>query len=180
MTSSTGAELYEQPLQALPPAATGPVVAPLPPAAAPLAASPAAPTAPRAALGPQLHRREVWLPLPEEYPGFRIKLWLNYPRKWDDEMNGAVGYPPAPEGDDVTPEAYQAWSEGKAAYIFAAWGRVVLEHNGWMDFDGNPFPPPQDLNFWLTIPTELAAVIVAVQKDAKTALPNSVPTRKRR
>lgn len=112
----------------------------------------------QAAQGPQIQRRERWLELPDEYEGFRIKIWLNAPTKlWMALM------------DSQDEKAAQAAAE-----------RLVLEHNGWLDFDGNPYPPPSDAAFWEEIPTELAAAVLALAQVAMQDLPNSLAPTKRR
>lgn len=113
--------------------------------------------------GPRIMRREKWLELPEEYAGFSFKVWVNAPAKhW-----AAVGRAAQDDGDEA--EAREALRH------------IILEHNGWLDFDGNPYPQPDQDGFWEEIPTELAAcMIVAVQVE-QTKLPNSLaPKRKRR
>ena len=181
MTSSSGVEFVyangtTQPGPAgdAPPAATGPAAVPPTPAAsaAPLAAQP--PAGP----GPRLARREVWVDVPE-YDGFKVKLWINYPQHWDQDMLG-INFRPQPDHDGVTIQDLRAWSDEREASQREAYGRVVLEHNGWLDFEGNPLPQPQDPRFWELIPTELAAVVVALQKQASAELPNSIQPRRRR
>jgi hypothetical protein len=198
MTSSSGAELIDSsgatgPSYAHltngtnghvpPPADTGPVVeSPSPPTAA----VPPAPAPSPVASGPRLGRREKWVDLPaktedgeDAYPSFRIKLWLNYPQHWDQDMLG-VNFRPQPDHAGVTLQELRAWSDEREASQREAYGRVVLEHNGWLDFEGNPLPQPQDPTFWELIPTELAAVIVNLQKQASAELPNSIMRRPRR
>ena len=106
---------------------------------------------------PQIQRREKWVDLPDEYPGFRVRIWVNSPtRLWAD-----LG-----SGDEQAGQ--------KAAK------KLVLEHNGWLDFDGNPYPPPSETAFWEEIPTELAACIMAVAQAEIQKLPNSIMPRRRR
>lgn len=105
----------------------------------------------------RIPRREKWLALPEEYPGLQVRVWVNCPYR---ELRGM---------DSGDPE------EMKAALL-----KIVLEHNGWCDQDGQPFPPASDPAFWEDIPTELAATVIAlVQAEAKQ-LPNSILSPRRR
>jgi hypothetical protein len=86
--------------------------------------------------GPRVKRREEWVELPEPYAGFRFRLHVNAStRTW---MRVAAG------GDDAE----------------AALRSLVLEHNGWCDEDGVPYPPASEAAFWEAIPTELAALVL--------------------
>ena len=106
---------------------------------------------------PQIKRREKWIELPEEYEGFEVRVWVNAPAKLWSEL--------------------QTGNEERAR---AALSQIVLEHNNWLDFDGEPFPAANEPDFWEAIPTELAALIlVAVQQEIQS-LPNSIAPRRRR
>lgn len=116
-----------------------------------------APPPPPAPAGPRIKRREVWVALSNEYEGFQIKIWVNAPTKlWmslgsgDEEENREI-----------------------AAKLF-------LAHNGWLDFDGNPYPQPNNAEFWEEIPQELAGVIIASAQKEMQNLPNSVAPKRRR
>lgn len=87
--------------------------------------------------GPRLPRREVWVDLPDEYPGFQVQFWVNYPRRLNDDLRS---------GDD--------------GRILSALQQVVVGHNGWCDGDGAPFPPGSSKEFWDAIPDELAATLI--------------------
>ena len=101
-------------------------------------------------------RREAWLDMPEEYAGFRVQVWLNAPaRVW----NGI-------------------WA-GDGAETEAGLRQVIVAHNDWCDFDGNPYPQPSESEFWQEIPTELAAIILRVAREATYDLPNSLPPKRR-
>ncbi len=104
---------------------------------------------------PQIQRRETWLELPAtEYPDFRIKIWANAPTKlWLEIGSG----------------------NEKRAQVAAQ--KLVIEHNGWLDFDGNEYPPPSETAFWEDIPTELAACIFALAQGEMQKLPNSLMPR---
>lgn len=102
-------------------------------------------------------RREAWADLPKEYPGFRFRMWLNAPQRlWSDVMSG---------DEDA---------------VRAALTKIVLEHNGWVDSDGQPYPALPDPEFWEAIPTELLAVMLAVAQLEIIKLPKSLMPQKRR
>lgn len=103
-------------------------------------------------LGPQIQRRDAWLDLPQdEYPGFRVKVWVNYPRRLATEIGS-----------------------GDEARMRAALLEIVTEHNGWCDYDGQPYPPATDPAFWTAIPDELAAVAIVSIREAAGLLPKSL------
>jgi hypothetical protein len=98
--------------------------------------------------GPRVKRRESWVELPEPYEGFRFRLWTTAPtRVW---MRVAAG------GDDAE----------------AALRSLILEHNGWADEDGVPYPPPTDPELWVAIPTELAAFVLKAAQAEMGKLPS--------
>jgi hypothetical protein len=90
--------------------------------------------------GPRLPRREAWADLPEDaYPGFKVKFWVNYPKRLQAELRS---------GDEQR--------------IDKALRQIVLEHNGWCDEDGKPYPQASAQAFWETIPDELAATLITL------------------
>lgn len=109
-------------------------------------------------VAPRVIRRVVWLPLndAECYPGFEIKAWLN-----PSHMQRRLG--------DV--------ASGDRASEFIK--LVVLEHNGWVDEDGEPYPPANEPAFWDAIPMHLAVRTITVVNEALTSLPNSISAAKR-
>ena len=106
---------------------------------------------------PQIQRREAWVDLPDEYEGFRVKVWLNAPSKMWLELGS---------GNE------------KRAMVSAK--KLVMEHNGWLDFEGNEYPATTEDAFWEEIPTELAACILAAIQLEMQKLPNSMAPRRRR
>jgi hypothetical protein len=55
--------------------------------------------------------------------------------------------------------------------------KIVLEHNGWLDMDGNPYPPASSIDFWTgerSIPNELLRAIIALIQIEGGKLPNSL------
>lgn len=107
--------------------------------------------------GPRIKRRETWVELPAEYEGFKFRVWLNAPARIWNDLGG---------------------SNEKLA--LAAAQQLVLEHNGWLDFDGKPYPPATEPAFWEAIPTELAACILAASQAEMQKLPNSIAPQRRR
>lgn len=107
--------------------------------------------------GPQIKRREAWVELPAEYEGFKFRVWLNAPtRIWNDLTSTQ---------EEQTLEALK---------------QLVLEHNGWIDFEGQPYPPASEPKFWEDIPTELAAcMLISIQVEMQK-LPNSIAPQRRR
>lgn len=107
--------------------------------------------------GPQIRRRETWIVLPGEYEGFSFRVWVNAPGKlWADINSG---------------------NEKKAV---EALQQVVLEHNGWLDFDSNLYPPADTPEFWQAIPTELAACVLVSTQTEMQKVPNSLAPMSRR
>lgn len=104
---------------------------------------------------PRIRRRETWVPLPGEYDGFEVRVWVNAPSRLWNQLT---------EGDEQ--DALDALQE------------IVLEHNGWLDFEGEPYPPASDPAFWEAIPTELAAVVLAAAQQEIQRLPNSMRPRR--
>ena len=134
------------------------------------------------AQGPRIPRRELWLDVPE-YPGFRVRMWANYPQRLARDLQSK-----------------------DAALIGAALSQIVIEHNGWCDEEGNPYPPASERRvaiesvaedgpdgesitrtvnrveypFFDAIPTELAVVLVVLVNEAAATLPNSLLRTRRR
>lgn len=190
------------PRQAPPHGLAGPAALPPAPAASPFPAPAAGASSPPPP-GPALKRREVWAEVPG-YEGYQIKLWLNYPRHLEEAIQG-VDFRPMPprpaeaeapetpdeEGVARRAEALRrwtaditAWQAEREASMRAALGRVVLEHNGWRDYDppdgtGLVLPPPQDPGFWDAIPQELMNTLLALRQQKADELPNSLRPRRR-
>jgi hypothetical protein len=119
---------------------TSPYEAPSPPETNghPVAATPPAPAAAAGSAGPQIAQRFAWADLPQDaYPGFRVQIWTNFPPRLGREI-----------------------ASGDQEQIAGALSQIVVAHNGWIDFDGEPYPPASDPQFWNAIPNELAAVVI--------------------
>jgi hypothetical protein len=109
--------------------------------------------------GPRLLRREVWVEISEdEYPGFKAKLWVNYPRRLIDDLNQS-------EDNDLRKRAL---------------GSMVVAHNGWVDYDGTEFPSASETAFWDAIPDELAAALIALVNREAGKLALSLNARRTR
>lgn len=114
--------------------------------------------APVATAGPRLPRREEWLDLPEDaYPGFKVKVWVNYPRRFNDDLTSR-----------------------DSARMRAMLMQVILEHNGWCDSDGVPLAQPGEPKFWDDVPDELAAAVIVLLQEQVGKLASSLSTRSAR
>lgn len=102
---------------------------------------------------PRAPRKEQWLDVePEEFPGFRFRAWLGM--------------------SDAT---FMAGIYGSGESQKEALARMCLEHNGWQDEDGVPFPPMADAEaFWRAIPTRLAFLILRRVEFAIYTRPKSL------
>jgi hypothetical protein len=98
----------------------------------------------------------VWLDVPE-YPGFRVKIWVNMPNRLMDDFKS-----------------------GNADRAFPAARQIVLEHNNWCDENGEPYPPVSEESFWEAIPDELCKVVLAMVLSAPEQLPNSLRAKRGR
>lgn len=125
--------------------------------------APAPPGTPApAAVGPRLPKRTLWVDLPERtpdgdvaYPGFKVRVWVNFPARLAEQLKTGT-------------------EEEKADVL----RRIIVEHNGWCDDEGSPFPAADDPAFYQQIPTELAVLIVVSIQEAMVRFPNSLlPTR---
>lgn len=96
--------------------------------------------------GPSIPRREVWLTLPGDYREFRVLVWRNFPQRLKREL-----------------------TSGDTERILTAMTLIILEHNGWIDDAGEPFPPANTQAFWEEIPDELAMLIMnRILEETKT------------
>jgi hypothetical protein len=107
--------------------------------------------------GPRIPRRDAWVEVPDPYEGFRVKLWVNYPRRFLEDIQS-----------------------GESARIKDALCKIVLEHNGWCDEEGAPLPPASTPDFWDAIPDELAGALIALLNEEGQRLPNAIAQRTKR
>lgn len=93
--------------------------------------------------GPKARNRYATLTITDEYyEGFEFRIWVNFPKRLDVEI--------------------QSRDNDRQAKALT---EIVLETNGWLDPDGNPYPPPTDINFWIgpnSISDELAAIMLTM------------------
>jgi len=137
---------------------------PLPSWAPPQDAPLPVPVMPAAGYVLTMPRREVEVSIGPEYPGFSARLWVNYPRRLQEDMRS---------GDNDR--------------MSAALARIIVSHNGWPDDDGNVLPQPgatvldEDgrtvYPFWRAVPDELAASLITLLDEESRRLPNSIRAR---
>lgn len=135
--------------------------------------------------------------------GMRVSLWTNVPSKlMDDALMASAPNPPASaelerraralddrerSGEDVADELrafdeenaqrlqeYRDGLEEAKARRLKALHQIVVEHNGWCDWEGTPYPPATDDAFWDEIPDELAAAIMVLVRREAAKLPSSM------
>lgn len=140
---------------------------------------------------PQLTKRVVTVSLPPEYDGFEFDLWVNAPTKsWEALQARPVGdeeiaaeLAPALL-DEATEEEVQgaraAVVARNEAHIAKALRSLIIAHNGWLNFDGEPFPDAQDDSFYEEIPTELMVCMLAAAQEAQKKLGRSMMKTRRR
>lgn len=116
--------------------------------------------------GPQVRGRNYdWVDIEDDegyYVGFKFRAWINYPSSILDDVNLTT--------DPLDSEEKQKADEEKR---LAAMGKLYIEHNGWRDYDGNPYPPMSDTKaFWNAIPNELAALcrVALTRRVGKSAV----------
>jgi hypothetical protein len=126
-----------------------------------------------------------WFDVPD-YPGYRVKLWVNYPRGVKTaitdtitEIGEVMGRARAlDEGADTAP--LEKLADEKKAEIQGRMAAIVLEHNGWPDEDGLVLPQPSDPAFWDRLEQHLSNIVSQMAIEAPSQLPNSLlPTRRR-
>ena len=112
-------------------------------------APPSVPTGPRA---PHI---EAWVDI-EEYPEHKARVWVNFSASLMAEMNSR-----------------------DQERIYAALRQIVLEHNGWLDENGTPYPPANDPAFWDALPIHLASRAMQAVMERATGSPLARPTQRR-
>ena len=140
---------------------------------------------------PQLQRRVVTVSLQQEYEGFEFELWVNAPTKsWEALQARPVGDEEIAEElaplplDEATEEEVQGARAAVVArneeHIQKALRSLIIAHNGWLNFDGEPFPDAQDDLFYEEIPTELIVCMLAAAQEAQKKLGRSMMNTRRR
>lgn len=134
------------------------------------------PVAPPAPTGPRDEKRITWLHLPAPYEGVQVQVWINPPNKFMDIMN-AGGRPETMAAlrrlanDDEHAEERWLLQEQARQEQYEVLGRMVLAHNGWLDYDGHPYPPANTRAFWDEISQEAALMILALYQDEQQRAP---------
>lgn len=107
---------------------------------------------------PRMPKRTAWIELPDEYgaAGMEMLVWTNYPHGIGNALRGLQGT-----------DAFKA-----------ALSAVVLEHNGWLDADGEPLPAAQSEDFWWgdDVPDELVGVVLVILADVPQRYPKGLRT----
>lgn len=135
--------------------------------------------------------------------GFKLNIWTNAPSRLADaafmanapqvptykdleskatayaerERNGEDVTAEMLAIDDETAERQRIYREDRKAAEdrrIDALGRIVVEHNGWLDDEGKPYPPASDPTFWEVIPDELAAAILVIIRQENSRLPSQM------
>jgi hypothetical protein len=111
--------------------------------------------------GPRIPRRAAWFTLPDEYgetePPMQAKLWVSYPHRLMDDIRS-----------------------GDPELQLPALRKIVLEHNGWIDEDGQPLPIADSDEFWERIPDVLLSVLIAIVGNEIAKTVASVTRKQRR
>lgn len=149
--------------------------------------------APSPVLGPQIQRRLETMRLPEPYEEFEFVAWANAPAAlWQkiltpqkgatDELVAAELQPLSM--DDASEreinEAREQIMARQEATLMAALGKIIISHNGWVDYDGSTLPPPSQAAFYERIPTELLGAMIALMQEGQKKLGSSLRKKKRR
>ena len=100
---------------------------------------------------PRAPRREVEVAI-DGYPGYTAWVWSNYPRRLAAALNEAAD----------------------EAAITGVLRQLVVEHNGWCDAEGDPYPPADDAGFYEAIPLELAVLLLRAINAAPSLYPQSL------
>jgi hypothetical protein len=122
----------------------------------------------------QAVRREIWVDLPPEYPGYRARLWVNFPTRLLEEPGTIMK-----KNEDGEEEFDR---EANELAMRKALKAIVLEHNGWPDASKEPdqdgnypvLPQPEDDRFWEEISNEQVTILMALANRESQALPNLV------
>lgn len=149
--------------------------------------------APAQPLGPQIQRRLETMRLPEPYDGFEFVAWANAPASlWQKILappQGATDELVEIELEPLTldmatrdeiKEAEARVIARQERALMKALGTLIVSHNGWVDYDGTPLPPPSEPAFYEQIPTELLGAMIALMQENQKKLPGSLRKKRRR
>jgi hypothetical protein len=112
-------------------------------------------------------KKTAWMDMPDDYSGMKIRVWVNYPNDFDQEISSR-------DPDKLRNIVKQ----------------IFLEHNGWVTPDEveaaarenrtpRPMPQPTTDEFWQLIPNELAGAVLLLLNRETMKLPNSLIQRYR-
>jgi hypothetical protein len=93
--------------------------------------------------GFRLKKDERWVNLSPPYDGARMRMWVNFP----------LG-------------KYFDLRSSDPTISMPAFREIVLEHDGWEDFDGNALPPVTDEEFVPKLPQGLLNAILDKVREA--------------
>lgn len=149
--------------------------------------------APAQATGPQIQRRLETMRLPTPYDEFEFVCWANAPASlWQkvltpaqgatDELVEAELFPVALEQAtrDEIKAAEKAIIDRQERDLMDTLGKIIISHNGWVDYDGTPLPPPSEPGFYAKIPTEVLGAMIALMQENQKKLPGSLRKKRRR
>ena len=112
-------------------------------------------------------RKSTWMEMPDEYAGMKVRVWVNYPNDFDNQM-----------------------SSKDSKIIRDAAKQIFLEHNGWVTPEEyelaqkenrtpRPMPQPTTDEFWELVPNELAGALLLLLNRETLKLPNSLMKKNR-
>lgn len=102
-------------------------------------------------MAPRAPRIVRWCDVPE-YDGFQYRAYLNFPQRLMLDLQS-----------------------GEESRIRTALQSIIIDHNGWCDADGSPYPEAADASFWDAIPTHLAIRIVRGINEEIRSAPLALP-----
>lgn len=112
-------------------------------------------------------KKLVWMEMPEGYEGMKVRVWVNYPNKFDTDIQS--------RDNEVMRSALKL---------------IFLEHNGWVtpeelelaEVQGRtpiPLASPTEDQFWFDAPNELVGAMILLLNRETVKLPNSMMARNR-
>lgn len=112
-------------------------------------------------------KKLAWLPMPLGYEGMSVRVWVNYPNKFDTDIQS--------RDQEVMRSALK---------------RIFIEHNGWVtpeelelaESEGRapcPMSAPTTDVFWEEAPNELVGAMILLLNRETIKLPNSLMQNRR-
>lgn len=107
-------------------------------------------------------KKMAWLDMPEEYAGMQVRVWVNYPNAFDQDIQS--------RDNEVMRSALK---------------QIFSEHNGWVTpeeieraaREGRspiPMPQPNTDDFWGQAPNELVGAMILLLNRETVKFPNSL------